>query len=239
MPQALVAGVLGTIRVLFIGNSLTFWAGGLDGIFRRWGVNATSETVPGATLAKIWKAGLARARILEGGWHLVVLQDDLPEYKTDKASGERRRVVHERCSEALALFLEEVRRVGAEPVVFMAHPYERLKGTSFQDICWSHRLLQQSFEVVVAPGAVAHAVARDMGRQLLDEDGEHPSEEGLYLHALTIAAVCFGDDRLVELQWAPPALTDAEAALLKRVALDSLQLWSEQQLPLTGDLPLT
>ena len=75
------------LRVLFIGNSLTFWAGGLDGVFRRWNFDAHAETVGGATLLTLWNGRKALRRIQEGDWDVVVLQDDLPEYPVARRKG--------------------------------------------------------------------------------------------------------------------------------------------------------
>jgi hypothetical protein len=116
-------------RLLFIGNSLTFWQdGGLDGLFREWGLSAAAETSPGATLARLWKLGKALQRIRDGGWDVVVLQDDLPEYRSDPRR-ERWRAIHEQSMAVVSKFVGAIRGVGATPVLFMAHGYSRLRHT--------------------------------------------------------------------------------------------------------------
>ena len=67
-------------RVLFIGNSLTYYSGGIDRyIVRIQEFRAERYTKAGATLEDLWNEGGAAERIAEGGWAVVVLQDDLPE----------------------------------------------------------------------------------------------------------------------------------------------------------------
>ena len=59
---------------------------------------------------------------------------------------------------------------------------------------------------------------------LLDEDLEHPSEQGLYLHALCIVA-CIGREKLAGLQWAPDGMPDSQVQMFKQIAVDSLEAW--------------
>ena len=231
----------GPARMLFIGNSLTYWSGGLDSMFRSWGFDAHAETLPGATLARHWRSGNAKAKIHEG-WDVVVLQDDLPEYKAPAdEKRERWRVVCEHFLPVLSKFLEVVRATDAVPVVYMAHPYERLPSTRLRDICWAHKCAEESLGVCVAPGGLAHSLVgtveelEELRDALLDDDLEHPSEEGLYLHALTIAAACFGREKLRDLQWAPPALSDECVEKFKQLACDSLDAWRTYPGPPSSD----
>ena len=189
-------------RILFIGNSLTYWRGGLDGLFRSWGFDASAETIPGATLAKVWKAGRARQRIeADGPWDFVVLQDDLPEYVANPGDGRSRaEIVTQRFCAVAELAIDAVLAVNATPIFFMAHPYARLP-TTLDDIIAAHRALHNSAHergVAVAPGAIAHrtadvrAAALAESLPLLDPDEEHESEAGLLLHAATIAITMIG-----------------------------------------------
>ena len=222
----------GPARILFVGNSLTYWSGGLDTVFQNWGFTAEAETIPGATLARHWRSGSAKTKIL-AGWDVVVLQDDLPEYKTPALAKEQERwqVLREQFVPVLSKFLETARAAGATPVVFMAHAYERLAHTSLRDICWVHKCAEDSLGARVAPGGLAHSLVgtiealEEFHDALLDDDLEHPSEEGLYLHALTIAAACFGKEKLRDLQWAPSGLPDCCVEVFKQLACDSLDAW--------------
>ena len=218
----------GPVRILFIGNSLTFWCGGIDLMFRNWGFDAAAETIPGATLAKLWRSGRAKAKILEGGWHIVVLRDDLPEYPEKGDSASRLEVICQQFNPVLSKFLELVKSVDAMPVMYMAHPYERLAHTSLDDICLAHKMAEKSHDgLKIAPGGLAHSLMKQIGMEdmsLLDEDLEHPSEQGLYLHALCIVA-CIGREKLAGLQWAPDGMPDSQVQMFKQIAVDSLEAW--------------
>ena len=207
-------------------------------MFRNWGFEATAETIPGATLAKHWRSGQAKAKILEGGWHVVVLQDDLPEYKDPKDKRDdfsRREVICEQFNPVLSKFLELVKSVDAMPVMYMAHPYERLAGTSLDDICFAHKMAEKRHrELKIAPGGLAHSLLKNLGSEidLLDDDSEHPSEEGLFLHALCIMA-CLEREKKSEksldaLQWAPDGMTDSQVQLFKQIAVESLETWNRE-----------
>ena len=67
-------------RILFVGNSLTYWRPGLDALLRSWGFDAAAVTEGGATLQVLWDAGTALKAIRSGQYGFVVLQDDMPEY---------------------------------------------------------------------------------------------------------------------------------------------------------------
>ena len=102
-------------RVLFIGNSLTYYSGGIDRyIVRIQEFRAERYTKAGATLEDLWNEGGAAERIAEGGWAVVVLQDDLPEGSSQSFD------------EYGAKFVEKIREVGARPLLLMAWAYSRL-----------------------------------------------------------------------------------------------------------------
>ena len=96
-------------RVLFIGNSLTFWNQGVDVMLAKLvpGIETSRVAVGGATLETLWgndEAKLACADNID----IVVLQEDLPE--TTRASFRRH----------AKLWCDHVRKYGAEPVFYAA-----------------------------------------------------------------------------------------------------------------------
>ena len=95
-------------RVLFIGNSLTFWNKGVDVMLAKLvpGIETQRVAVGGATLETLW--GNDEARLACAGTEVVVLQEDLPE--TTRASFRRH----------AKLWCDHVRKYGAEPVFYAA-----------------------------------------------------------------------------------------------------------------------
>ena len=96
-------------RVLFIGNSLTFWNQGVDVMVKKLvpGVETKRVAVGGATLETLWNNDEAKLACADNQ-DVVVLQEDLPE--TTRASFRRH----------AKLWCEHVRKYGAEPVFYAA-----------------------------------------------------------------------------------------------------------------------
>ena len=96
-------------RVLFIGNSLTFWNQGVDVMVKKLvpGVETKRVAVGGATLETLWNNDETRLACADN-WNVVVLQEDLPE--TSRESFQRH----------ATLWCEHVRKYGAEPVFYAA-----------------------------------------------------------------------------------------------------------------------
>ena len=94
-------------RVLFIGNSLTFWNQGVDVMVKKLvpGIETKRIAVGGATLETLWAND--EAKLACAGQSVVVLQEDLPE--TTQASFRRH-----------AKLCDHVRNCGAEPVFYAA-----------------------------------------------------------------------------------------------------------------------
>ena len=96
-------------RVLFIGNSLTFWNQGVDVMVKKLvpGIETSRVAVGGATLETLWSNDEAKLACADN-WNVVVLQEDLPE--TSRESFQRH----------ATLWCEHVRKYGAEPVFYAA-----------------------------------------------------------------------------------------------------------------------
>ena len=226
-------------RVLFVGNSLTSYRGNsLDVMFREMGYDASAKITFGATLADIWRQGGWAETIRVGGFGTVVIQDDLPEYKGLRNKAEHWRELLDPFLAAVTNFVNAITRAGARPVIYMAHPYPRLPRTQHHDICMCHHEAEKALGVTIAPGGLAHHLAftramelTEWSLPLLEPDREHPSAEGLYLHACCIAlamlpASAEGDvDIDLALPWAPGSFEDDKARFLKGVARDAAIAW--------------
>lgn len=222
-------------RLLFVGNSLTFWLGGLDKLFQEWGFLAEASTIPGATLQHLWMDGTAKGKIREGGWDVVILQDDLPEYPPGKGSGKPRwKVLHEELELWAGRFVDVVKETGATPLLYMTWEYSRLTHTTQEDICTAHKLVEQSLGVAVAPAGLGHVAARESTQcdfSLLDSDREHPSLEGRLLNGMMIAATLVGG-RMTSFPGTPVA--EARTALLRTAVRKAQIEWEQYQPPARG-----
>lgn len=218
----------GSTSALFIGNSFTFWRGGLwrqletlsDEASPPLGYATDCVVRGGASLQVMWERTKAPKRIADGGWDVVILQEDIPE--TTVAAF---RKYAER-------FVDAVRAVRARPILFMAWEYQRLDWISFDEILAAHREVAADLDVEVAPVGLAWRNAR-AARPDLDmyaRDREHPSVAGSYLALMVIEATISGlqpidhDPETVRL----PGLERIEpedAAFLRAIAQRSIEEW--------------
>jgi hypothetical protein len=182
------------IRVLFIGNSLTY-VNDLPGELQAMVAAAYPEgpsliwksvTPPGCTLRKHWDDGKAAATIAEARWDYVVLQE-----QSQIPFSDREQMFH-----YARLFDHEIKRVGAKTVLYMTFPLKKkfVRGDALPHI---YATLGQELGAIVVPVDVAwHKAAKlDPQLALYKADGVHPAAAGTYL------AVCCFAERL----WGQPA----------------------------------
>jgi hypothetical protein len=139
------------MRILFVGNSLTYWNDGIWVHLERLAASGTPSTPVttgvavegGAFLKSLWARTGPRRAIAAGPWDVVMLQEDLPETNVDDFR------VHAR------LFVAEVRKTGARPVLLMAWAYERLAAITMDAIADAHRAAAAELKVEVAPVGLA------------------------------------------------------------------------------------
>jgi hypothetical protein len=212
--------------VLFVGNSFTFSAGGIDNLVEKLAESAKPAIAVKAD--KIWKGGATlkvlyeMPRVLEkietGEYDVVVVQGDIPEAKE--------RTVKSFENHA-KLFAAKIKRKGNTPVLFMAWPYKRLGWVSLKEISNSHRDLSNELGIKVAPVGLAFQMATKERPDLrmLGKDEEHQSIHGAFLAASVLYATVFTKNP-AECTYHPRMVTPDEAAFLKRVAWNTVQEWN-------------
>ncbi len=178
------------LRVLFIGNSLTS-TNDLPGMIAAMAgssgreLTAGRNLVGGATLEKHWADAKALAKIKEGHWDYVVLQDLSREAYLNKDSMFR----HGR------LFDAEIRQVGARTALYMTWPLEDSLN-NYQTIADAYSTLAAELKACLVPVGVAwHAVAHENAKaafQLYVPDHKHPTPAGTYLAACVFYRVLYG-----------------------------------------------
>ena len=210
-------------KILFIGNSLTYYNGGLDHHLEKLAasadpplvIKANRFTQSGASLEKLWRKyclGRATNHIDIGAYDAVVLQEDLPE--TD---------VH-RFHQYARQFDAEIKKAGARPILFMAWSYKRLGWITMEEISQAHRVIATELGIDVAPVGLAwqRAMKDRPGLDLYAADREHPSIYGTYLAANVVYATVFGRSP-VGLAFFPSGMIESEAAFLQRIAWKTVQ----------------
>jgi hypothetical protein len=216
-------------KILFIGNSFTFWKKGLAYHTKQLAgsadppliIEADSVVRGGAPLETIWKWSKARESIGEGDFDVVVLQEDIPEINVESFYEYARK------------FVAEIKEAGAEPVLFMAWSYERLGWITMEEIAQAHREIATELGVDVAPVGLAwqRALNERPDLDMYDSDREHPSIYGTYLAVNVVYATVFGKSP-IGLAYLPSergGVTEEEAAFLQRIAWETVQEYQEVQ----------
>lgn len=210
-------------RVLFIGNSLTYWQQGiylhLERLAASGGtpmpIHADKCVKGGATLKTHWERPEPRAMIAQGGWTEVVVQEDLPEINVSYFREHARN------------FVGEIRKAKARPVLLMAWPYARLDWIGTEAIAEEHRKLAKDLGIDVAPVALAWRTSLQQrpDLDLFAADREHPSLLGTYLATSVVYATLSGNDPQT-LRYVPMGLREADAAYIRRIAWETVRQWA-------------
>ncbi len=216
-------------KLLFVGDSFTYCNGGLDnhvtGLANAAGpprsIVAERATKGGAPLKKLYGLQWVRDKIRGGVFDVVILQDDIPEYREHSPAP---------FFEYGRLFNREIRNAGGRTVLLMAWPYERLNWVSQSEIAKAHRDLGRELRVPVAPVGLAfqRALAERPTLAMLGPDKEHESIHGTYLAANVIYATLFSESP-EGLKYCPAGVSMEEAAFLQRIAWQTVQAWRRKQ----------
>ena len=171
------------LRVLFIGNSLTY-ANDLPSVVQALAKTAgkrrfSYKTIafPNFSLEDHWNKQDARKAIAAGEWDFVVLQQG------PSASKEGRALLLEYSRR----FAEEIRRAGARPALYAVWPpASRLQ--DFKGVSESYRHAAEAVDGLLFPVGDAWLGAWTVNPEigLYSADGFHPSAAGTYLAGLVI-----------------------------------------------------
>lgn len=215
------------LRVLFIGNSYTYFNGGMGTLVQSLAAAAkggrplefVEVTKGGQTLEGHWNEGKALAQIRKGGWDYVVLQEHSLRPLLDR----------EKMYTYAKKFDAEIRKVGAKTVFFETWARKnRPEMQSGLDLAYSG--IAREVTATLAPAGLAwQAALKDRpGFALHIGDLSHPTPAGSYLNACVIYETIFGRSPeglprtirnaagkvLVD-------LTDADAKLLQHAASET------------------
>ena len=174
-----------TLRILFIGNSLTY-ANDLPGVVQRLGQSDHSHTVVvssvavgNASLEDHWNRGDAQRAIASARWDLVVLQQGpsaLPESRVLLIDYATR-------------FAGEIRKVGGRPAMYMVWPGLD-REAEWSAVSASYAAAAEAVDGLLLPAGEALRAVRagTPSISLFEADGFHPSVAGTYGVALVIYA---------------------------------------------------
>ena len=126
------------------------------------------------------------------------------------------------------MFVEEIRKTGARPVLLMAWGYRRLGWISTAEIAQAHREVGKELGVDVAPVGLAweRVMKERPDLNLFKPDLEHPNVLGTYLATQVVYATVFRKSP-VDLKYLPPGVTPEAGAILRRIAWETVEAYSK------------
>ena len=181
----------GGIKVLFIGNSLTY-LNDLPGTLSKMAlsvgdtIQVNTVTLPDFALIDHYNGGSsAVGAIAERRWDYVVLQQGPSSTPVNRDS----------LIIATRLFAAHIRAVGATPALYMVWP-SRDRFSFFDEVRISYQMAADTVDGVFMPAGKAWltAWASDPNQPLYHADGLHASPLGTYLAALVIYERLTGHD---------------------------------------------
>ncbi|MBC7843375.1 MAG: SGNH/GDSL hydrolase family protein [Gemmatimonadaceae bacterium] len=218
LPKADVLAPLpdGGIRVLFVGNSLTYFnnlPGTLIDLALTTGdtINSVVVAFPDYALVDHLRQGSAVQVIAGTSWNFVVLQQGPSSVQVNRDS----------LIEMTRLFDGPIRRAGARTSLFSVWP-QTGNAATFPRAIESYQLAATAVGGVYLPVGAAWqvALAEDATIPLYDGDGLHPSPLGTYLAALVMyERFTFKDCRLLPAQAVVDnrVLTDVPERVVRRL----------------------
>jgi hypothetical protein len=175
--------VTGTVRVLFIGNSLTY-VNDMPNMLVLLGQASSEVTLevtdvsnPDYALEDHWNLPQTMDALNAGGWDVVILQQGPSSTPENQAN----------LLEWATRFAERIRSRGGRPALYMVWP-DVTRLAFFDDVRESYRSAAEAADADLYPVGEAWRAAwrEDPSLPLYDDDGYHPSLMGSYLAALTI-----------------------------------------------------
>jgi hypothetical protein len=181
------------LRVLFIGNSLTFTndlpaiVGALAEASNQGPFKYRTLAFPNFSLEDHWNQGEAKRVIADDKWDVVVLQQG------PSGLEESRRLLIEHTRR----FDKEIRASGGKTALLMVWP-SQARFADFDRVVESYRLAAGEVKGIILPVGEAWRKAwnRDARLGLYSPDRFHPSVTGSYLGALVVYEKLFGKSPL-------------------------------------------
>ena len=205
-------------RVLFVGNSFTFYNGGIDAQLAEMAPSCRTQLLAtgGYTLQQHWNDGSELATIRSGHFSYVVLQEQSQTPVYDRAL----------FATYAADFSRLIKANGAKPVLLMTwqRPDSTQWGVTTASLAAAYQAVGATVGAKVAPAGLAFANALALRPDLvLNNTDGHPTVDGTYLAACVVYGTIF-DHSPVGISYAPAGISPEVRDFLQRVAAQTLGL---------------
>ena len=205
-------------RVLFVGNSFTYYNGGIDKQLAKLAPSIQTSDIsqPGYTLEMHWTGGSALKTIGDGHWAYVVLQEQSQTPVIDP----------QKFQEYVNGFNQAIERSGAKTILLMTwqRPNSVGYGVTTARLAAAYEAVGKQLGVKVAPVGLAFASALQQRPDLVlyGADG-HPTMDGTYLAACVLYGTILGRSP-VGIDYADSSITPELRDFFQRIAAESLGL---------------
>lgn len=177
-------------RILFIGNSFTYYNDGLDICLKRFcdsskvSVITAKAAQGGYTLEQHWNDTASRSALANNTWDYVILQEQ----------SERPITNRDTFFTYAKLLDSEIKRGGAKTVLLMTWSYlSKIDSSAMtNNLAEAYTTLGTSIGALVVPAGLAWKSAYDSTTMTLYVDDKHPTPNGTYLVTCSIFARLFG-----------------------------------------------
>ena len=203
-------------KVLFVGNSFTFYNGGIDAQLAEMAPSCATQLLAagGYTLQKHWDDGTEVQAIRSGHFSYVVLQE------------QSQTPVYERALFATyaADFSRLIKASGGQPVLLMTwqRPDSAQWGVTTANLAAAYQTVGAAVGAKVAPAGLAFANALTLRPDLvLNNPDGHPTMEGTYLAACVVYGTIFGRSP-VGIAYAPSGISADLRNFFQQIAAQTL-----------------
>jgi hypothetical protein len=229
-----------TIRILFIGNSYTYF-NNLPAILNGLATAAAAPkrlitdrvTMGGATLKKHWEDQKALEAIRRSRWDYVVLQEQSTLGPSPMINGIPQINDPKTFYEYARLFDHEIRKAGARTIFYMTWARQNAPDSQ-PTLAVAYQSIAHELNAILVPAGLAwqHALKEKPEFELHVADKSHPSPRGSYLAACVFYAVLFekspeglpGLIRGISLDTSGKAVAETENVLVNLPAAESAAL---------------
>ena len=204
------------VKVLFVGNSFTFYNGGIDAQLAAMAPGCRTQLLAtgGFTLQKHWDDPGEQAMVRGGHFDYVVLQEQSQTPVYDRTL----------FASYAADFASLAKASGARPVLLMTwqRPDSVRWGVTTAGLAAAYQAVGAAIGAKVAPAGLAFANALQLRPDIaLNVSDGHPTPAGTYLAACVVYGTIFGRSPM-DISYVPSAVSPEDSQFLRQVAAQTL-----------------
>jgi hypothetical protein len=214
-------------RILFIGNSITYYNGGVDlhtmnmanSIDSTLAVVCEDVTGGGWTLEQHFNSPNTIQIIQEGNWDLVILQEMTSRPVNDP----------ELFYEYATLLDSVITEVGAQTAFFFSWPFQSVFDEMIEQQSAAYNYIGNELDAPVIPVARAwqFSLQQNHDLELFMADGNHPNIYGTYLACCTFFAFIWDETPVGTSYVNDPFISNNEALFLQIIAWETYEIYGE------------